>query len=360
MKKIFLALLCLTTVVLVGQTKCKTQNLIIITLDGLRWQEVFTGADSSFIHNGKLVGDANACSKKYWNDNIEERREMLMPFIWRTLVKQGQIYGNRNKGCYENVKNPYWFSYPGYNEIFTGFADEKVNSNEYGPNPNINVLEAMNQTSEFKGKIAVFTSWNAFHDILNEKRSGLSVNAGIERQQGMDNDAVMQNLNEIQYQLPDIFEGVRLDGVTFNMGFKYLKIRKPHVLYLGFDETDDFAHASRYFDYLNSAHYEDDMIGMIWKWVQSDPQYRDKTTLFITCDHGRGVDAEGWKSHGSKIPNSNETWFAIIGPDTPPLGEIKEGQYYNNQFAKTWAALLGFNFETPNPVGDAITNVIGK
>ena len=361
MKKLILACVLLTiNVVLFAQSRPKTQNLIIITLDGLRWQEIFTGADSSFIQNKNLVGNAAACSKKYWNSHLEKRRSMLMPFLWETVATHGQIYGNRNKGCKESVKNPYWFSYPGYNEIFTGFADEKVNSNEYGPNPNVSVLEAMNQAPEFKGKIAAFTSWDAFNDILNERRSGLLVNAGVEKQVGMENDAVMQSMNELQYQLPDIFEGVRLDGVTFNMGFEYLKAKKPRVLYLGFDETDDFAHGSRYMDYLNSAHYEDDMIRMIWEWVQSNPQYKDKTTIFITCDHGRGVDAEGWKSHGSKTAHSNETWFAVMGPDTPALGEITDGEYYHNQFAKTFAALLGFDFKTTNPVGNPINRVMGK
>lgn len=337
----------------------KTKNLIVITLDGLRWQEVFTGADSSFIQNKQLVRDAGKCSNSYWNSSSDERRKMLMPFLWQTIVSKGQIYGNRNKGCYDNVKNPYWFSYPGYNEIFTGYADERVNSNELGPNPNVTIFEQMNQTEAYKNKIAIFGSWKAYHDIFNEKRSGLMVNADRQKQEGFDKDPVMQMLNEMQYQLPDDI-GERLDGVTFNTGFEYLKIRKPRVLYLAFDETDDFAHESRYADYLNSAHYEDNMIRLIWEWVQSDPQYKDKTTIFVTCDHGRGIDAEGWRSHGSKIAHSNETWFAVMGPDTPALGEITSGQSYHNQFAKTFAALLGFDFKTENPVGEAIKQVFEK
>lgn len=355
------AILLLATICsFAAEPKHKTQNFILITLDGLRWQELFNGADLAFIQNKKLVEDSAGCVKKYWNADLDTRRKKLLPFVWGTIAKQGQLYGNRNEGSLVNVKNPYWFSYPGYNENLTGYADPKVNSNEFGPNPNVSLFEELNKTPEYKGRIAAFASWDAFNDILNEKRSGLLVNSGYEKLEGQGLSDNMQMLNSIQYQLPDIFHGVRLDGVTFNMGFEYLKTKKPRVLFLSFDETDDFAHGGRYEDYLNSAHYSDDFLRILWNWIQSTPEYKDKTTIFITCDHGRGNDQEMWKHHGSETPNSSQTWFAVIGPDTPPLGEIKEGQYYNNQFAKTWADLLGFNFVTPNPVGESITKVIGK
>ena len=361
MKKIALSLIVLfMSVSLMAQTTHKTQNLILVTMDGFRWQEVFCGADSSFIHNKQLVGDAGRFEKKYWNDVLAKRREMLLPFIWETVASKGQIYGNRTQGCFVNVKNPYWFSYPGYNEILTGFADKRINSNGYGPNPNKSVFEEMNTSNEFKGRIAAFASWDAFNDILNEKRSGIYVNSGFENIEGFNQDKVIEILNKIQTQLPDIFGGVRLDGVTFNMGFEYLKKKQPRILYLAFDETDDFAHGGKYDDYLNSAHDADEFLKEIWNWVQNNPAYKDKTTLLVTCDHGRGEGTDGWRSHGAETPHSDQTWFAVIGPDTPALGEISKGQYYNNQYAKTIAALLGFNFESNNPVGEAIGQVFGK
>ncbi|WP_321332384.1 sulfatase-like hydrolase/transferase [uncultured Bacteroides sp.] len=355
---LFIALSFVAT--LMAQSSHKTQNVILVTIDGFRWQEMFNGADSSFINNKQLVEDAANCGKKYWDNSVDARRKMLLPFIWDTIASKGQIYGNRTKGCNVNVKNTYWFSYPGYNEILTGYADSRVNSNSFGPNPNISLFEVMNKTPKYAGRIAAFASWDAFNDILNEKRSGLIVSAGFDKVNGMDSDSKMNLLNSMQTQLPDIFHGVRLDGVTFNMGFEYLKTKRPRILYLSFDETDDFAHGGRYEDYLNSAHYTDDFLRTLWNWIQSDPEYKDKTTLLITCDHGRGEGPIGWRSHGTETANSNQTWFAVMGPDTPALGEMTSGQYYNNQFAKTMAALLGFNFETPNPVGDPIVSVLGK
>ena len=56
---------------------------------------------------------------------------------------------------------------------------------------------------------------------------------------------------------------------------------------------------------------------------------------------------------------ANETWFAVTGPDTKPLGELKSsGQIFQNQYAKTIAAFLGLNFPTVNPVGIEIKSVL--
>ncbi|OIP83301.1 MAG: hypothetical protein AUK44_05810 [Porphyromonadaceae bacterium CG2_30_38_12] len=351
--------LTLSAVMLMGQNKNKTENFILVTIDGLRWQELFNGADSSFLHNKKLVGNYDQYATKYWNKNQTDRRKMLMPFIWDVVQKKGQIYGNRSIGSFVNVKNPYWFSYPGYNEIFTGFADVRINSNEFGPNPNVSVFEALNQSPEFKGRVAAFASWDAFNDILNTKRSGLVVNAAFQKLEGLKSNNIAL-MNNMQTKLPDIFNGVRLDALTFYMGFEYLKEKNPRVLFLGFDETDDFGHGGRYGDYLNSAHYTDEFLSTLWNWIQNNPTYKDKTTLLITCDHGRGEGFDGWRSHSSKTAHSDETWLAVIGPDTPAVGEVSKGQYYNNQYAKTIAALLGFDFKNENDVGAKIDLVFVK
>jgi hypothetical protein len=208
--------------------------------------------------------------------------------------------------------------------------------------------------------VAAFTSWDAFNDKINEERSGVYVNAGFENMPG---DLVGTNtslLNKLQYHLPDVFDGVRLDGATFAMGFEYLKQNKPRVMLLVFDETDDFAHGSKYSDYLNSANYGDQFLKEIWNWCQSTPEYKDKTTMIVTCDHGRGVTPEGWKSHGTKQEHSDETWFAIIGPNTDAKGEITSGQFYNEQIAKSIANLLNFNFNANHPISEGIDALKSK
>ena len=94
------ALLFYIPILLSGQALQKKTRVFIITTDGFRWQELFRGADSLL-----LLKDAGRWSKtKFWADNSEERRELLMPFFWHSVVKQGQLLGNRTLGSSVNVK----------------------------------------------------------------------------------------------------------------------------------------------------------------------------------------------------------------------------------------------------------------
>ena len=154
MKKVlFVTFILSTPAICFGQQKLKTENVILITLDGLRWQEVFFGMDSSLASQQGYLKD-DELKKKFWCDDISERSKVLLPFFWSTLSSKGQLYGNRKTGCKVNVSNNQWFSYPGYSEILTGHADDKrINSNDKIYNPNRNVLEFLNEQPAIKGKV---------------------------------------------------------------------------------------------------------------------------------------------------------------------------------------------------------------
>jgi len=263
------------------------------------------------------------------------------------IANQGQLYGNRKYGNKVNVTNQMWFSYPGYNEILTGAADDKrITSNDKIDNPNTTILEVVNKDKRFAGKVAAFSSWDCFPYIINTKRSGLPVNSGMMKQENSPSDTE-KLLNELMFDVANPLGETRLDGFTFRYAEEYLKKNKPRLLYIALNDTDDFAHGGKYDLYLDAAHYIDGMIGRLWQWIQSNPQYKDKTTLIITTDHGRGQhDESAWRHHGIKVPEADQIWMAVIGPDASALGELKnDGQLYQNQVAKTIAELLGVKFE---------------
>src|SRR5262249_33358896 len=139
-----------------------------------------------------------------------------------------------------------------------------------------------------------------------------------------------------------------------------LKAYKPKILYLAFDETDDFAHAGLYDQYLNSAHAEDAMLADLWKLLQSMPEYQGKTTLLITCDHGRGNKIkEQWRDHGAKIEDAGQIWIAAMGPDTKAAGIVKTSSpLYQKQIAPTIAALFGYQFIPDQGSSEPITTII--
>lgn len=235
------------------QAQTKTENIILITFDGLRWQELFSGAEARLLLIKQFVKDTASTYKKYWRASPEQRRELLMPFFWNVIANQGQLYGNRTLGSRVNTTNKMWFSYPGYNEILTGFADDaRVNSNDPINNPNQTVLEFLHNRKEFKGRVAAFTSWETFPWIINTSRSGIPVNSGYATVPNPNEKEKF--MNELMFQLPNESGGTRLDAFTFHYAWEYLKNARPRVLFISFDETDHFAHAGEYDRYLAAAH----------------------------------------------------------------------------------------------------------
>jgi len=359
MRNIFLIILSFGLFDQMSAQQRKAENVIVITLDGFRWQEVFGGADDSLINDPAFSYDTADLKKKYWAATPDERRKKLLPFFWNTIAMQGQLHGNRITGSKVNVKNPYWFSYPGYNEIFTGYPDTLVNSNDKNLNKNITVLEFLNAQSAYKGKVAAFTSWDCFDAILNEPRAKFLVSSGI--------DAVplkskeFKLLNDMQKNSPlPLGESVRPDHLTYFLAKQYIKEYKPKILYLGFDETDDYAHEGRYDSYLNMANMADKWIADLWSMLQSIPEYKNKTTLLILCDHGRGDKIKKeWTSHGAKIEGADQIWLAALGAGIEPKGEIKTNeQLYQAQMAQTIARLLGYTFKANQSIENAIMQIV--
>ncbi len=334
-----------------------TRNIVIITLDGMRWQEVFGGIDSQLLNNKSYTREADDLKKRFWSEDPWERRKKLFPFFWTTIQTNGQLYGNRNIGNLVDVANPYRFSYPGYNEIFTGYPDTAINSNDKVWNKNTNVLEFLNKQKGFTGKVAAFTSWDAFPYILNNSRSGIYVNSDVDTLRFPDKE--LQLVNEMQWLTARPL-GLRPDLLTYFAAKEYLQTYAPRILYIAWDETDDWAHAGQYDQYINSAHAEDGMIGDLWKTLQSLPQYKDKTTLIVTCDHGRGDKIKDqWKSHGRDVDDSGAIWMAVIGPDTPASGEMStKTQLYQKQWAPTIARFLGYTFRPDHGSADPVTTVV--
>lgn len=325
----------------------KSENIVIVTLDGFRWQEVFGGADSLLTFDTAARYSTGYVKEHFWAPTAAERRKKLLPFFWTEIATKGVLLGNRNYGNYFNNANPYWFSYPGYNEIFTGFPDTTVNSNDKINNKNENIFEYLNKLPEYKGKTVVFGSWDVYSYIFNTQRSGLLVNDGYRDLQGSLTQGE-QLYNKLQHEMPAIFHGgERVDVATFHLAFEYMKAHKPKLIYFGLGDTDEFAHGGMYDFYLDAAQNTDDWIRQLWDYIQSTPGYKDKTTLLITTDHGRGLATGGnWQHHGQRIAEASEMWFAAIGPSVKSTGESKEkAQAYQGQVAATIAMMLGKEFK---------------
>ncbi|MFC3031708.1 alkaline phosphatase family protein [Pseudoalteromonas fenneropenaei] len=350
----------LATLLLLGSACAHAeQNLILVTIDGVRWQEVFRGIDPVLLENPTATQHQAPLRKQFWRDSQVERQAALMPFLWQTVAKQGVLIGDRDQGSLMRVANPWYFSYPGYNEIITGKADASIDSNDKVPNHNVSFIEWLATQPGFSHNLAVFASWDVFPAIFNRERSKLHINAGFENAAA--SNTQLRLLNELQTQIPSPWDSVRLDAFTFHYAKQYLLTNKPRVLMLALGEPDDFAHEGNYDEYIKGIHRADALLSQLWQTVQGLPEYRDNTTLLITTDHGRGQTASDWQHHSSqaalakkspdslaKAPNgivgSEQVWFAAIGPSIKAKGILHTKQEQTaSQIAATALELLGEN-----------------
>jgi hypothetical protein len=144
-----------------------TENVVIVTLDGFRWQELFSGADETLLDKkAGGVRDVDGLKDRYWRATAEGRRRALLPFFWDALAKEGQVFGDLSRKAPARLTNGLKFSYPGYSEMFCGFADPGIDSNAKKPNPNLSVLEFLDSRPSFKGRVAAFCTWDAFPFIF--------------------------------------------------------------------------------------------------------------------------------------------------------------------------------------------------
>lgn len=337
--------------------RLKTENVILIHTDGLRWQEVFTGADPALLPK---PDSRHPLIKQYWRETPEARRELLLPFFWQVIAKEGQLYGNQNKGSVVRVTNNKWFSYPGRNEFLTGSADPRINSNAKIPNVNVTVLEWLHQKPAFKNAVAAYSAWDVVPFIINRERCGFPVMGGWEPVPEPTPSPRMALLNDLIRDTTPANPAEVYDSFIFQAALEHLVVKQPRVLFVDFLETDHWAHAGQYGAVLHAAHQFDAYVRRLWETVQASERYRNKTTLLLLTDHGRGLAPENWKHHGRKIEGAQYIWMAFLGPDTPALGERSNcPPLTQSQLAATLAAFLGEDYHqaVPSaapPVADAL------
>jgi hypothetical protein len=330
----------------------KTQNIVLIVSDGLRWQEIFTGADPTLLNEkegGSWLAEGEL-RRRYWRPDADARRALLFPFLWGTVAKQGQIFGNQTKGSVARVTNGMAFSYPGYNEMSVGFPDPRINSNEFGPNPNMTVFEWLNKIDEFHGRVAICGTWDVYDNIFNKGRSGLAMQTGWtppHRAHETPRDALLRELYETTTRFDEEDVGNSLLQVAL---LDYVKDEHPRVLFVGYGETDNWGHQGRYDLVLDSAHRFDHFVRQLWDTMQAMPQYHGTTTFIITTDHGRGSGLTEWKEHGVGQKGSENIWIGVLGPDTAPLGERTHvAPVTQAQIAATVAAFVGKDYQHDVP-----------
>ena len=333
-------------------------KVVLVTLDGARAEEVFGGLDleifKSTLRENQKAED-QPVYRRFWAESPELRRQKLLPFFWGTLMRQhGSIAGNPRANSAVRLTNTHRFSYPGYSEILLGEAhDDVIKSNDAVQNPYPTVLEVLKaRLGLSEAQVAAFTSWNVFDAIVEHTKGSLTVNAGFEPFESP--TPLIQALSRLQMETPTPWNSVRHDAYTFRFAMDHLQRARPRVMYLALGETDDWAHDGRYDRMLEAYERTDNYLKELWTWIDGDPEYRGRTHLLITTDHGRGRTVADWRNHGAKVEGAQHVWIAIISPAMPRRGEWRDHPpLATNQVAATLAAWMGVDWQALRPSAGA-------
>ena len=269
MKKL-LHLLLVLPLVLISYSKeslkeYKTENVIVIVIDGQRYSEG-------------------------WGDTTHQ----YIPFFSDNIAASGVV----NTKFYNNGIT---LTVPGFTAITTGVYKEIKNAGEELPR-----YPSIFQYLIKKDSISNESAW-----IINSKDK-LAVLGNCQESDWKDKYIPLSDCG-----IDGLGSGKRHDTVTLARFFNVMSEYHPKLILLGFREPDFSAHRYSWEDYLQEIKNTDEYIYKIWNYIQNDPYYAGTTTLFITNDHGRHLDniGNGFQSHGDDCEGCRHINFFAYGPD---------------------------------------------
>jgi hypothetical protein len=328
-------------------------RLVVVSLDGVRIQEMFGGLDRDLLQSviGKQDVEAHPLFKAYWRPTAEARRRALMPFLWDELfVRHGSVVGNPAAGSAMRLGNRHRFSYPGYAELMLGVAhDDEIRSNDNRRYPHETILQFLRRSLDASPeRVALFGSWSSFQSIPASRDGDVFTNAGFQAY-GSD-DAAVRAISAMQRETPPPWNGSRYDVFTFRLAMAHLARHRPLVQWIGLNDTDDWAHQRQYVRVIEHLNRVDGWLRELWTWLQAQDDYRDRTALVLVTDHGRGNTATDWNGHGADVVGAENVWAAFAVPGWQRRGEWRDhAPLSQSQIAATLAAMLGFDWRTASP-----------
>ncbi|HUA82399.1 MAG TPA: hypothetical protein VMB85_00970 [Bryobacteraceae bacterium] len=131
------------------------------------------------------------------------------------------------------------------------------------------------------------------------------------------------------------------DELTFFVAREIMREFAPRLILVNFWDMD-VAHWGSYSLYLQAITRTDRVTGMLWDEVQSNPSYKDKTTVLILPELGRDGDqnaSNGFLNHRTGDPSCRDLWLLALGAGVP-AGET-ERPVAHVDVAATAGELLG-------------------
>ncbi len=334
-------------------------RVIVISLDGVRTQEMFGGLDTTILQHvlgPKKKAEDHPLYKTFWRETREARRAALMPYLWGTFLTQhGSIVGDHRAGSVMTLGNTHRFSYPGYAELMTGVPhDAVIDSNDNKRYPYETVLQFLRRAFAVpREQVACFGSWDVFESIASSKDNEVYTNAGYQAYDVP--DAGMKALSAAQFETVPTWDTARYDHFTWQFAMDHLVRHQPRALWIGLDETDDWSHNNHYVRVIEYLHRFDGWLKGLMALIEATPAFRGRTAVMLVTDHGRGNTTADWGSHGKDTEGAQYVWAAVAAPHWPARGVWKAGHppASQSQVAATVASLVGKDWKAASPSAGA-------
>jgi hypothetical protein len=279
-------------------------TIVIMTLDGVRWHEVFDGVDPALAKERGLPPEAVVGAAE------------LMPNLHAIIDTHGVALGAPGHGATISASGPNFVSLPGYAELLSGRRATACHDNQCpGAGTRTIVDELAVGTTEGRADVAVITSWAEIARVASLDARGALISSG--RHGGATRAGFSQDAEERELLLrgeaatPAPGNGdFRPDALTADLALHHLQAHPTRFLFIGLGEPDEYGHQGNYAGYLDALRRADARIAEIDVELQRLAAHGTRTALFITADHGR---ADTFNEHGSKFPESARVWLVATG-----------------------------------------------
>lgn len=119
----------------------------------------------------------------------------------------------------------------------------------------------------------------------------------------------------------------------------------PSLLWVTLHDID-IAHSGTFSLYLEGIQRTDRLCAEFWRAIQKNPEYANRTNVYILPDFGRDSDSDaggnGFQHHRTGDPISRTTWMIVLGPDVKQ-NVVVERPVESIDLIPTLGAYFGFD-----------------
>ena len=145
------------------------------------------------------------------------------------------------------------------------------------------------------------------------------------------------------------------DAAVMNAAIARLIGDRPSLMMVNLADVDIRGHANDWDGYLTALRAADSLVYVLWTRIQDDPALADRTTLFVTNDHGRHDAAHGgFANHGDGCAGCRRIQLLALGPDFK-RGHVSLATARQIDILPTVAELL--SFPVPGSQGTAMLDL---